>query len=226
MKEANDTMSRLPIEDIIQYIARSVTQGRTVLVGIDGGAGAGKTTFAKWLAERIEEEVAPVSTVLTDRMYRPVGGRWKGPIADMPIGYDVDWERIRDEVLLPLRAGKTARFQLYDWIEDCLNEWVEIDSTGVTIIDGVCALRNELSEHYDLRIWVSCPLESRITRLLNRGTSQEEIDSWLPIEERYHAVHEPEKSAHLAIDSAGSMSADDEASCLRVIWWSPPCSTR
>ena len=226
MKEANDTMSRLPIKDIIQCIARSATSGRTVLVGIDGGAGAGKTTFAKWLAERIKEDVAPVSTVLTDRMYRPVGERWKGSIADIPIGYDVDWERIRDEVLLPLKAGKTARFQLYDWIEDCLNEWVEIDSTGVTIIDGVSALRNELAEHYDLRIWVSCPLEIRIARLLNRGdTSQEEIDSWLLMEERYHAVHEPEKSAHLAIDSAGSMSADDEASCLRVIWWSPPCST-
>lgn len=142
----------------------------------------------------------------------------------MPIGYDLHWERIRDEVIAPLRGGKLARFQLYDWVEDCLNEWVEIDADGVTIIDGVFALRHELADYYDLRIWLSCPREIRARRLLNRGSSQAEgvdLDYWWPIEERYHAAHTPEKSAHLVIDSA----ADGGIGSLNVVRWSPPGTT-
>lgn len=227
MRNDGNYISRFPIQDVIQYIARLVTPGRTVLVGIDGGAGTGKTTFTRWFAERIRENVTPVSVVLTDLIYRPVAERWTGPIDDMPIGYDLDWERIRDQVILPLRAGKTARFQLYDWVADCLNEMVEIDASGVTIIDGVFALRNELADYYDLRLWFSCPLEIRVSRLLNRGdTPQAEIDYWLPIEERYHTVHKPEKSAHLVIDSAANMSIDDGNGWLEVLRWSPPGTTQ
>ena len=216
-------MSMFPIQDIIRYITRRVVPGRTQLVGIDGGAGAGKTTFTKWFAERIGEDVTPVSIVLTDLIYRPVAERWTGHIDDMPVGYDLDWERIRDQVILPLRAGKAARFQLYDWVADCLNEMVEIDAGGVTIIDGVFALRNELADYYDLRLWLSCPLEIRVSRLLSRGdTSQAEIDHWLPIEERYHTAHKPAESAHLVVDSAEDMSADDGIGWLKVMRWSLP----
>jgi uridine kinase len=208
----------VPFQDAIQWITRAATPGRAVLVGIDGGAGAGKTTFTKWFVEQLRENVSPVSVVLTDLIYRPVAERWTGPIDDMPIGYDLDWERIREQVILPLRAGKTARFQLYDWVADCLNEIVEIEPSGVAIIDGVLALRNELAHYYDLRIWFSCPTEIRVSRLLNRGdTPQEEIDYWLPIEERYYMAHIPEESAHLVIDSAAGMSIKDGSSWLKVV---------
>ncbi len=223
----NRAGNMFPIQDVIQYIASLITPGRTVLVGIDGGAGAGKTTFTKWFAERIREDVAPVSVILTDLIYRPVAERWTGTIDDMPIGYDLDWERIRDQVILPLRAGKTARVQLYDWVADCLNEVVKIDAGGVTIIDGVFALRNELAGYYDLCVWFSCPLEIRVSRLLNRGdTPQAEVDYWLPIEERYHTAHTPEKSAHLVIDAAANMSTDDGNGWLEVVRWVPPDTTQ
>ena len=216
-------MNRHRVQDIIQYITGKVTPEKTVLVAIDGGAGAGKTTFTKWFVERIQEKVTPVSIVLTDLIYRPVAERWQESIDDMPIGYDLDWERIRDQVILPLRAGKTARFQYYDWVKDCLNEWVEIEPGGITIIDGVFSLRNELVNHYDLRIWFSCPQEIRISRLLGRGdTPQAEIDYWIPMEERYHTIHKPEKSAHLVIDAAANMSLDDGNDWLKVMRWSPP----
>jgi uridine kinase len=226
MRHVENYLNRFPIRDVIQNITGLVKPGRTVLVGLDGGAGAGKTTFTRWFAERIRKNVTPVSVVLTDLFYRPVAERWTGSIDDMPIGYDLDWERIRDQVILPLKAGNTARFQLYDWVADCLNEMVEIDASGVTIIDGVFALRNELANYYDLRLWFSCPLEIRVSRLLNRGDTPAEIDYWLPIEEHYHAVHKPEKSAHLVIDSAADISADYGNEWLKVIRWSPPGSTQ
>lgn len=209
--------------EVIQYIIDLAAPGRTVLVGIDGGAGAGKTTFTGWFAEQIRASTAPVSVVLTDLIYRPVAERWTGPLDKMPIGYDLDWERIRDQVIVPLRGGKTARFQLYDWVEDRLDELIEIDAGGVTIIDGVFSLRNELSDYYDLRIWFSCPPEIRVSRLLGRGdTPQKEIDYWVPIEERYHAVHTPEKSAHLVIDSAANVSTQSDFDSFELLRWNRP----
>jgi len=83
-------MSNYLVYDVIQCITRLTSPERTVLVAIDGGAGAGKTTFTKWFVERIRENVTPVSIVLTDLIYRPVAERWQGFIEDMPIGYDLD----------------------------------------------------------------------------------------------------------------------------------------
>lgn len=172
--------------------------------------------------ERIRKNVTPASIVLTDLIYRPVAECWQGTIEDMPIGYDLNWERLRDEVLSPLRVGKTARFQYYDWVNDSLNEWVEIEPDGVTIIDGVYSLRNELADYYDLRIWFSCPQEIRVSRLLSRGdTPQAEIDAWIPLEERYHAAYKPEKSADLVIDSSVITLLEGENDWPKVIRWPP-----
>jgi len=90
-------------------------------------------------------------------------------------------------------------------------------------MDGVFSLRNELVDYYDLRIWFSCPQDIRVSRLLSRGdTPQAEIDAWIPMEERYHAVHEPEKSADLVIDASNNLSPDGDFKSLRVTYWSPP----
>jgi len=109
-----------------------VAAQETVLVGVDGGTGSGKTTSTTWLAAYLRGEFrVPVDVVLTDRIFRPVTDRWSGAFDDMPVGYDVDWERIRDDVLLPLRVGNKACFQLYDWAADALGPWVDIEADQV-----------------------------------------------------------------------------------------------
>ena len=135
---------------------------------------------------------------------------------------DLDWKRLKDQVIIPLQNGKSARFQLYDWPEDCLKDWMSIDVGGLLIIDGVTATRRELSSYYNIRIWFSCPQDTRISRLLGRGdTSAEEISHWISSEERYIASHNSEKRAHLVIDS----SADNKIK-EGIGWftksWSPP----
>jgi uridine kinase len=219
---------RESVRETLRWVAERVGSRGTVLVGVDGGAGAGKTTFTSWFADRLRDlSSLPVGIVLTDRIYRPVAERWQGPLEEMPIGYDLDWERIRDEIITPLGAGRTARFRLYDWVEDRLGDPVEIEPGGTTIIDGVCALRRELAPLYDLRIWLACPLEVRVARLLGRGdTSRQELDHWLSIEDRYHRAHAPERFAHLILDSAASFSPGMGEDRLRVRKWSPPDADR
>jgi len=190
------------IQEIAERIAALASRRIPLFVGLDGGAGAGKTTFANALAKRLRASGLPVSVVKTDLFFRPTSERWPGSADDMPIGHDLDWERVRDEVITPLREGRGARFQLYDWEKDGPGAWQEIEPIGVVIIDGVFSLRNELAGLYDLRIWLRCPRATRVSRLLGRGdTPQDEIDAWLPVEDRYLKAHKPENAADLVIDS-------------------------
>jgi len=212
---------KLPIQEVVQCVTRLVAPGRSVLVGIDGGAGSGKTTFARLLVESVREMKIPAALVLTDNFFRPSAERvnHQFPLATVS---DIDWERLRDQVIVPLRSGKTARFQLYDWPADRLKDWVAIDVSGVTIIDGITATRNELTDYYDLRIWFSCPRDIRVSRLLGRGdTSAAEIDHWMPGEDDYIASHSPERNAHLIVDSEADMATTDRNGWLATRW-SPP----
>ena len=186
------------------------------------GAGAGKTTFAELLAERLRAEVGSVTVLHTDLFYRPYGERWNGRWPEeQPLADDYDWRRLRDEVLLPLRAGESARFQLYNWPLDRLEEWVEIPAGAVTIVEGVTAIRRENAGYYDLRAWFSCPRATRARRMLGRGdTFQYELDYWFPIEERYRQEHRPERAAHLVIDSAAEGSEGAYGWVARS--WVPP----
>ncbi len=208
----------LPIQEVVRFVTRLVAPDRSVLVGIDGGAGAGKTTFAHWFARAIQETTTPVSIVRMDNFCRP-SAEWR---KDHAVVSDLDCKRLREKVLIPLHSGEAARFQLYDWPADRLKDWAAIDVGGITIVDGVTATRNELSGYYDLRIWFSCPRDVRVSRLLGRGdTPAAEIEHWMPSEDRYIASHAPEEIAHLVIDSTADTTSQDGNGWFTARW-SPP----
>jgi len=211
----------IPIADVVHLITTLVAPNRSVLVGIDGGAGAGKTTFTHLFAQTVRATTIPVSIVHIDNFCRPSAERPN----DYAVVSDLAWKRLRDQVLVPLQSGVAARFQLYDWPADRLKDWVTIDVGGVTIVDGVTATRNELLCYYDLRIWFCCPRDIRVSRLLRRGdTPAAEIKHWIPSENRYIASHAPEESAHLVIDSTADMTTKHGNGWFAKRW-SPP-STR
>jgi len=217
----NHHKTDVPIQEILSFITTQVTLDRSFLIGIDGGAGSGKSTFTHWLTEHIRKTDMKVNTVHTDNFFRPSGDRINQPFPFAVVD-DIDWERLRDQVLVPLRSGKVSRYQNYDWPEDRLKDWVRIDPVGVAIIDGISALRNELSGYYDLRIWFSCPREVRVSRLLGRGdTPAEEIEHWMPSEEVYIATHAPGEYAHLIVDSIANNTTRD-GNMWAVARWTLP----
>ena len=208
----------LPLADILARMSASLDSARTFLVGIDGGAGAGKTTFTRWFVALVRASCARVAVVHTDHFFRPSSER----MDKLAVVTDLDWERLRDEVLVPLHAGELARFRLYDWPLDRLTDWATIEVGSVVIVDGISATHRELVQYYDLRIWFSCPRDVRVSRLLGRGdTPAAEVERWLPSEGRYIAAHDPEATAHLVIDTTADLAAQDGSGWF-VKRWSPP----
>lgn len=182
------------IEEIVERVDELTRSRPLVLVAIDGLGGAGKSTLASKVAGRLRDKGTCARVIHVDDFAYPVSERPERVGSGKPIGGDFDWQRLRSEVLMPLRAGRVARYARYDWPTDSHAESRDVRPAGVVLIEGVSACRNELSELYDYRIWVECSRQERLKRGIARdGESarwQWEED-WMPAEDRYAEAHAP-----------------------------------
>jgi uridine kinase len=199
---------------VTDQLGRIVSRLRTesairaaILVGVDGPGGAGKTSFAAALTEALRSAGLPAAVVHFDDFFLPSAERPRGTPETKPIGSDFDWHRLRDEVLLPLRQHRVARYGRYDWARDALAESHELPPRGIVIVEGVYCTRRELADLYDVRVWVECPRDVRLARGIRRdGESARgrwELD-WQPGEERYVREHAPSKAAHFVVQGTAA----------------------
>jgi uridine kinase len=186
-------------------LAALCAPGRTALVAIDGGGGAGKSSLAKKLEAHLTAADLPVSIVEVDDFFLPLGHRSPAPSSENAIGSDFDWLRLRDQVLNPLRHGRPARYGRYDWATDEVKEQREVLPHGVVIVEGVYSSRRELADLYDFRVWVECSRDLRLSRGLARdgeGARRRWENDWMPSEDRYIREHRPQDYADAIINGA------------------------
>lgn len=196
--------SLMPISELMQRLRSMVAQRGVVLVGVDGCGGSGKSTFARAL---VAAGGGDVTMVQMDDFYKPVAERPRGE--ERPIGGNFDWERVRAQVLEPLRRGEIARYRRYDWGTDALAEWHETHPAGIVVIEGVYSTRNELRSFYDFRVFVECPPDERLRRGLERdGKAARDTweKVWMPAESQYMDLHQSWRHADLLIDGLRSTS--------------------
>src|SRR5258708_3682507 len=101
------------------FLAKRQHGGRALLVAIDGLGGSGKSTFTALLHGALRGAgVATVTTVEADGFVMNLREEDWRPIPSMPgmgAPYRIDVERLRREVLEPLRSGLSAQFVHRDW---------------------------------------------------------------------------------------------------------------
>lgn len=142
---------------------------KTLLVGIDGCGGAGKTT----LAQKIKKSLENLTIVRMDDFY----------FKDY-----FDWKRLKRQVLEPLSKNETAEYQRYSWLTESLAEWQTIEVGGIVIVEGVYSTRKELADFYDFKIWVETPRKIRLQRGIERDgeAMREKWESvWMLAEDIY-----------------------------------------
>jgi uridine kinase len=177
----------------------------TVLVAIDGGGGAGKSSLAERLQEALRLSNVPASIVEVDDFFLPSERRPPGVPRERPIGGDFDWQRLREQVLEPLRCGQAARYARYNWAADALSETRQALPGAIVIVEGIYSSRRELADLYDFRIWVDTPRETRLARGLARDGEQARKkweEDWMPCEDRYILEHRPQDHADAVVNGA------------------------
>ena len=191
------------LANIVDCLKMLQHQGICLLVAIDGPGGAGKSTLARLLEEHLTPLGWIVAVVKHDDFYLPSNQRVNQQ-AEV-IGCDFDWERLRNQVLTPIREGRLAHYQRYDWETDVLAEWHTIPMSDVVLVEGVYTMRRELADIYDLKIWVECPKAIRLARGIARdGEKARTIweQDWMPKEDDYIKTHLPHESANLFVNGA------------------------
>ncbi|MYT30107.1 MULTISPECIES: hypothetical protein [unclassified Streptomyces] len=178
------TMPRQEIDRIAAAITARATHG-VALVAFDGRAGAGKTTLAAAVAEHLGGP-GRAAVVHGDDFFRPmpVPVRLAMSTAAGYAGY-FDWQRLRDQVLVPLASGRTARHEPNGSVGSAPRQ---VPCSDVVIVEGVLTARPELAAFYDLSVLVETPAELCLRRLYRRGRGPERdawIARWRAVEEHY-----------------------------------------
>lgn len=185
-------------EQLVLAIDTMPRRQKTLLIGIDGCGGSGKSTLAK----KLKESRADAAVVHMDDFYFPSSELIQGPPQDKPVGADFDWQRVLNQVLVPLSQDKEGSYQRYDWNSDQLAEWHTIPVGGVAIIEGISSTRLELAGYYDFTIFVECPYETRLHRGLERdGEAARDrwVNDWMVAEQKYVDSHKPQERADVVI---------------------------
>ena len=146
----------------------------TLIIGIAGGTGSGKTTLTHRLLERFGENV---SVVYHDNYYKRLDDMtYEQRCAvnyDHPDAFDTDL-MITD--LDKLRRGETVQCPVYDYtVHNRSDRTVEIKPTKVILVDGILIFENkELRERMDIKIFVDTDADVRILRRILRDVKERE----------------------------------------------------
>lgn len=144
----------------------------TMVIGIAGGTGSGKTTLTRSIIKRFEGNI---SVIYHDNYYKahdelPYEERAKLNY-DHPDAFDTP---LMIEQLKKLRAGESVMCPVYDYtIHNRSGETVEIKPAKVIIVEGILIFQDpELRELMDIKIFVDTDADVRILRRILRDVEK------------------------------------------------------
>ncbi|MBQ9064401.1 MAG: uridine kinase [Blautia sp.] len=144
----------------------------TIVIGIAGGTGSGKTTLTRKLAEHFG---SLVTVLYHDNYYKEHHNMTYEERA--ALNYDhpdaFDNERIASD-LRALREGKIIECPIYDYtIHDRSENTIRIHPTQVIIVEGIMIFYpEEIRDQLDIRIFVDADADVRIIRRITRDVKK------------------------------------------------------
>ncbi len=168
-------------ERVLEELERLPRGREPVIAAIDGRCGAGKTTLAARLAEMAGYPVVHMDDYFP-QPYQRTAERLATP------GGNVDHERFREEVLIPLRSGGKALVRHYDCRTQTMGEAIPVPAAPVVIVEGSYACHPALWDAYDLRVFLDAAPGEQMARITARNGAEkaEEFRTrWIPLEELY-----------------------------------------
>lgn len=178
-------------------------------VVVDGRTGAGKSTFADELAAALRTHGRSTARAsLDDFKHAWQHAREHGYDRESGPGYyrnAWDFASARDLLLAPAGTAGDGRVVLcaHDPITgvDHRDFVVELTADTVLVVDGVFAMRAELDEFWDLRIWLDVPAAISRERGIGRdGNPEVHAARYEVSEDLYVAEIDPLARADIVID--------------------------
>ena len=171
-----------------------LTQKDMVIVAIDGKCTSGKTTLAAKLAEIYDCNVFHMD----DFFLRP---EQRTPERFAEVGGNVDYERFKEEVLVPLKAGKPFSYRPFDCSTFTLVEPVCVTPKKLIIVEGTYSHHPYFGDSYDLKILLTVDTETQRKRILQRPAFLHKrfFEEWIPMENSYLESFEIQKKCDIIL---------------------------
>lgn len=183
------------IQLITQRIMSLPDSGRPLLIALDGRCASGKTT----LSQRLAEELSCAVIHADDFFLRP---EQRTAERMEQAGGNIDYERLLEEVILPLKKGMPFSYRPYSCEIQALAEPVEVIPRKINLIEGSYCCHPTLWEHYDMRIFMTAPKDLRLRRIAERnGDMLSRFENlWIPLEEKYFSAFDIEQRCDVIIN--------------------------
>lgn len=199
---------------------------RPIVVALDGGSGAGKSTIAENL-----KRLTDLALVRLDDFYQTVipESDWPRKTVEQRLNGVFDWSRVRSQALEPLRAGRPGRWRAFDFMRGVgasgtysLREQVtEVTPAPTILVEGAYSASPPLRDLIDLAVLVDAHSHARQSRAVARGDDADFLARWRQIwdeVEAYYFGHVcPPQSFDLVIlnDDNATRSRGESAASLR-----------
>lgn len=206
-------------ENLIQALAaylESLSPSHPLRVAIDGVDAAGKTTFARELAEALAGSSREVIQVSADRFLNPTSRRYRLG-ADSPLGFYQDtynYPALINALLKPLGPGGDRGYQTasYDKLTDrpFSPPRRQASPDAILLVDGIFLLRPLLEPYWDITLFLHCDFEVTLARGSKRDAEligseaearQRYLARYIPGQQLYFAKARPLDKAKIVIDN-------------------------
>lgn len=144
------------------------------IIGIAGGSGSGKTTFAKKVQKQLNEEQSQILSM--DNYYlhqlpEDLKTKQDNPNFDHPGAFD--WPLLFEHIDM-LKKGKTIECPIYDFkTGNRHEETITINPTRVILFEGIFALFDKnIRELLDIKCFLHVDSDIRFTRRLHRDVNE------------------------------------------------------
>ena len=170
--------------EAVALIEGLLKEKERAVVALDGMSCAGKTTFARALAEKFSGSIVHMDDFFLPR------DRFTDALQALP-GGNMDRARFKAEVLEPLKGGSDFVYRAFS----CASQSLLLDPVPVSgrliVAEGAYALLPDWGKYYDLSLFLQVSMEEQQGRLLLRNGAKGMapfLMRWIPREEAYFAA--------------------------------------
>lgn len=180
---------------------------KPVLIAIDGGSGAGKSTFAAAIVDELGAVLIPIDDFFSGHI---PDAKWGDFTIEEKLNKVFDWQSLRNSVLAPLLNSKPAKWHPIDF--ECgirsdgtyklKSEYTARNPAKIILLEGAYSFGPKLADLVDISILVDVEIKKRHSRLAAREP-KEFLDKWHQrwdeVEKYYFSKIRPKNSYDLIV---------------------------
>ncbi|MCA9350150.1 AAA family ATPase [Candidatus Saccharibacteria bacterium] len=189
----------MSINEIATAILKSEFTRKTIIIGIEGFGGSGKTTLSDTLKTKLGNAyVVRLDDFIVKEKINE--NSWDKGIFDR--------KRLEKQVLIPATSNKAIKYQKLIWQTNKLGLFNEIPKVDYLIIEGISCYHPDIAKYYDYKIWVNTPIEIAKERGRERDGSNENAfmwDLWAENDINYQNKYHPELVADFIFDNSAKI---------------------